>query len=854
MLMLLIYSVNITAQVTIGSDQPPRAGAGLDLRSSDKGLLLPNVSLSDPATDFQLDGGEGATAAGMVVYNTSAELAGPGVYVWDGSRWILITCVPETPGTIDLSPTTVNLNGTFTASVPEVTGPAAPTAYAWALPDGLTGTSTTRSITITGATAGTYNSGMIKVTATNACGTSAERTSAKAVTVRDCSAAPTISLPATDETKITKQGVALPADLSITAEENGTSADYQWQSSTDLLTWTLIAGAPDAATFTAPVANAGTTYYRCVVTTGCGHATSNIFTVNVCGTAIQDDEGNWYCTGDFGTAGTWMTMNLRSTTGLTENGNAGTDTSNKYYWYPGQDSDVSATTADDILDAHPEYGLSYTWAAATGRTDVTDNEENNSGQTQYQGICPAGWHLPSDYEWTQLTDLISASADGAYSTTTGTGNIGMKMKSTTPVDGATNGTSNSRTANGFDALLVGDVYNGSPHDYGTNTYFWSSSSGSSTAAWCRILGGSSTGVFRINNYGKYYMFSVRCKKDECSAAPTILSPATDETRITKTGEAVSDLSVTAEGKGVTPTFQWESSADRSTWNPIESATAAAYTAPVNVAGTTYYRCVVTTGCGDVTSKIFTVNVCGTSIQDDEGNWYCTGDFGDAGTWMTMNLRSTTDLTENGDSETDVFSKYYWYPGQDSDVSATTADDILDAHPEYGLLYTWAAATGRTGISDNEANNSGQTQYPGICPSGWHLPSDYEWNQLEEVIAKSDANVYSTTGATTWESGYSTTNSGYRGAHGRKMKSRTAVTTQATNGTSNGLAANGFDALLVGYMTSGSPGSYGMTTYFWSSSSESSLFAWRRILIHNNTGVGRSNGGKYNMSSVRCKKN
>jgi uncharacterized protein (TIGR02145 family) len=219
---------------------------------------------------------------------------------------------------------------------------------------------------------------------------------------------------------------------------------------------------------------------------------------------VTDAEGNKYSAGYFGCAGWWMTENLRSTTGLTANSNAGSDASLTYYWYPYDNK--------TIFDNNPTYGLLYTWAAASGRTDITGNEGNTS-HGPHQGICPDGWHLPSDYEWTQLTDVISASTDGAYSTTTGTGNVGTKMKSRTAVDGqATNGTSNGLAANGFDALLVGYMYSGSAYYYGTFTYFWSSSSSSSTNAWRRYLGYDDTGVSR-GNYGKYTMFSVRCKKD-----------------------------------------------------------------------------------------------------------------------------------------------------------------------------------------------------------------------------------------------------------------------------------------------------------------------------------------------------
>jgi uncharacterized protein (TIGR02145 family) len=237
------------------------------------------------------------------------------------------------------------------------------------------------------------------------------------------------------------------------------------------------------------------------------------------------------------------------------------------------------------------------------------------------------------------------------------------------------------------------------------------------------------------------------------------------------------------------------------------------------------------------------DACPRVVKDSENNIYSTGWFGAAGCWMTQNLRSTTGLTENATAD-DASLKYYYYPNNNQSA--------FSSHLEYGLLYTWAAATDRTGVTDNEENSS-HGPHQGICPTGWHLPSDYEWNQLEEEIAKSAANVYSTTTATTWESGYSTTFGSYRGQHGQKMKSTTRVNGQATNGTSNSQTANGFDALLVGdYLASGN--NYGLIVYFWSSSSVGASFAWYRRLNYDDTGMLRASGGKYNMMSVRCKKN
>jgi uncharacterized protein (TIGR02145 family) len=245
----------------------------------------------------------------------------------------------------------------------------------------------------------------------------------------------------------------------------------------------------------------------------------------------------------------------------------------------------------------------------------------------------------------------------------------------------------------------------------------------------------------------------------------------------------------------------------------------------------------------------TIDDC-SSVMDAQGNEYYAGKFGIAGCWMTQNLRSTSGLTANSNVGNAYDQKYYWYPNNNKST--------FDSNLTYGLLYTWPTASGLTGggtDSNGVGVTPGQEDIKGICPTGWHLPNDYEWNQLEEEIAKSATNVYSTTAATTWDAGYSTsTGTDYRGTHGQKMRSTTPVNGQTTNGTSKSRTANGFDALLVGRMYGGLPHNYGTNTYFWSSSSNSSSYTWFRDLNYSNTGVVRVSGYKYNMFSVRCKKN
>ncbi|MDR0865407.1 MAG: Ig-like domain-containing protein [Candidatus Symbiothrix sp.] len=89
MLTLLMTGAAMNAQVAIGNAEGPRAGALLDLYSTDAGLILPTVSL-DNIGDYQLSSLPNTAAVeGMVVYNDNEDIEngqGKGVYVWTG-QW-----------------------------------------------------------------------------------------------------------------------------------------------------------------------------------------------------------------------------------------------------------------------------------------------------------------------------------------------------------------------------------------------------------------------------------------------------------------------------------------------------------------------------------------------------------------------------------------------------------------------------------------------------------------------------------------------------------------------------------------------------------------------------------------------
>jgi uncharacterized protein (TIGR02145 family) len=113
-------------------------------------------------------------------------------------------------------------------------------------------------------------------------------------------------------------------------------------------------------------------------------------------------------------------------------------------------------------------------------------------------LAPIGYHIPSDAEWSVLTEYLG-----------GEEIAGFKMKSTS---GWSNG-GNGDNSSGFNGLPGGDCYyDGGFYGITGDGYFWSSSEYYADDAWDRILLSSNTKVYRTS-YNKNVGLSVRCLRD-----------------------------------------------------------------------------------------------------------------------------------------------------------------------------------------------------------------------------------------------------------------------------------------------------------------------------------------------------
>jgi len=170
---------------------------------------------------------------------------------------------------------------------------------------------------------------------------------------------------------------------------------------------------------------------------------------------------------------TWMAQNLsyRNVTGST---------------------DTVGVCYNNSSDSCAKYGRLYTWAEV-----MQGASSSRASPSGVKGVCPAGWHVPSDTEWTTMLHVV----DTANTVD------GKMLKST-------NGwaTNTGTDSYGFRALPGGDFGGASFSDVGSSGYWWSASERNATSAWRRYMSYGLDFV-RGYNYDKTDRYSLRCLKD-----------------------------------------------------------------------------------------------------------------------------------------------------------------------------------------------------------------------------------------------------------------------------------------------------------------------------------------------------
>lgn len=210
----------------------------------------------------------------------------------------------------------------------------------------------------------------------------------------------------------------------------------------------------------------------------------------------------------------WMCENLAYLPAVSPS-DQGSATEKHYYVYDYEGASISEAK---VQANYTTYGVLYNWPAA-----MNGDESSVTVPSGVPGVCPPGWHLPSDAEWTVLTDFLSGNGYGFGGRRD---EIGKALASTSgwtsyPTMNSIGNNQLSNNASGFSALPAGqrrELQKG--FDYaGSYAYFWSSSTDGVSGVWIRALAYNYDIVYRysLDNAGLFSIketgLSIRCVRN-----------------------------------------------------------------------------------------------------------------------------------------------------------------------------------------------------------------------------------------------------------------------------------------------------------------------------------------------------
>jgi len=458
---------------------------------------------------------------------------------------------------------------------------------------------------------------------------------------------------------------------------------------------------------------------------------------------------------------------------------------------------------NDIEDSCMIYGGLYQW------NEMMLFETDTSGQ----GICPFGWHIPSDDEW----KLLEGNADSLFgvndlewekSLMYRGSDAGLNLKS---INGWFSG-GNGVDIYGFNTLPAG-IRNSSSafNDLGKDALFWTSTKSDSTNSWYRKLNYGSSKIYRGEDGVMQKGFSVRCIKG-CLPQPTISELNPDS--LTKSGNVITLMGNTPSiGKGVWSLISGIGGYIVDSTNPTSMF--------YGLAGQ-YYKLAwtISNSCGSsfdtvvikFLSKVF---VCGDTLLDHrDWNAYKTVQIGTTQCWMAENLNIGIRIDDTINQIDNNTIEKYCYNNNDSNCNT------------YGGLYLW----------DEVMNYNSDTVIQGVCPFGWHVPTDNDWKILE-----GEADSQFGIGNLEWEI------FGFRGYDA-------GINLKATSGwylNGNGLDLYSFSALPGGSLNNPTFGYLYSDAVFWSSTKSIGIKAIFRSLSFSTSEINRNFSYKEYGFSVRC---
>ncbi len=193
-------------------------------------------------------------------------------------------------------------------------------------------------------------------------------------------------------------------------------------------------------------------------------------------------------------------------------------------------------------------------------------------------------------------------------------------------------------------------------------------------------------------------------------------------------------------------------------------------------------------------------------------------------WMNQNM-NIGNMTNGVNNQGDYSSGVEKYCFENNQINPNPTDYVSSGGCDTdGGLYQWHTVMGLPQICDNHDGTAPcvvNINHQGICPSGWHIPTDEEWAALKTYLGGSGVAAKIEAQAPVW----------------------------------NGTNSSGFNALRTGVRgTDGIFGSHYAVTFFRSTHMDSLNYGWNHWLYNGDPDINRGNYSRYSGYSLRCLKN
>ncbi len=422
--------------------------------------------------------------------------------------------------------------------------------------------------------------------------------------------------------------------------------------------------------------------------------------------AVYDIDGNGYDTVHIGTQ-IWMKQNLKTT--HYRNGDTIPNITNNATWSSltsGAYCDYNNTPSNSIT-----YGRLYNFYTVAFTKD----------------LCPLGWHVPTNAEWTTLINYLG-----------GESIAGDKLKET----GLNHwlGSNNAATnESGFSALPGGLRSNNGDFSFIGLWAFIKSSSESTIDYDNNIaLYYLNSSIFKMGNF-KAFGNSVRCIKGEVLTLNSSIVTNITQTTAISGGDIINDAGLNIIERGIC----WSTTPHPTLANNFTSNGSGTGSFVCNITGLTpttiyYLRAYAINSLGIAYGNeisFSTTYIVGNGVTDYDGNVYQSIILGTQ-EWMKKNLNTTH--FRNGIAIPIVTNNQNWMVSQSHYCNY---NNIINNSTTYGRLYNFYTVV--------DACN--------LCPTNWHIPSDAEWTVLNTYLASYTTGALKEVGTTHWSSNTGATN-------------------------------------------------------------------------------------------------